>query len=316
MSETEQTPENDIQFSPGSLLKQAREAAGISIEEVMQQLKLTRQTVIAIEGDDYSSDLPATFYRGYLRNYAELLKIDDDDIVANFDNYCKRNNLFSKAEQSLATIELEKPINSSNWLMKSFTALIVLLLVFGAYYLLVEQKVWQQLTSSLSDPGEQTHSVSETDNSELLLPISGDSPDSASDTESTNEPAAELTAWQEEQNTGLSDDELSSENLNLQQAETSSEVTAKENTQPTASAPSGELVLVFSDDCWVRITDANGKVLALGIKKTGTSMSLSGPAPIELTLGKPSAVQLSYQNEPIDLSSYPDTRAARLTLGN
>lgn len=147
MSESEQTPENDIQFSPGSLLKQAREAAGISIEEVMQQLKLTRQTVIAIESDDYSSDLPATFYRGYLRNYAELLKLDDDDIVENFDNFCKRNNLFAKTEQSLATIELEKPINSSNWLVKIFTALIVLILLLGAYYLLVEKKVWQQLTS-------------------------------------------------------------------------------------------------------------------------------------------------------------------------
>lgn len=316
MSETDQTPDNEIQFSPGSLLKQAREAAGISIEEVMQQLKLTRQTVIAIESDDYSSDLPATFYRGYLRNYAELLKMDDDDIVENFDNFCKRNNLFAKAEQSLATIELEKPINSSNWLVKSFTALIVLILLFGAYYLLVEKKVWQQLTSSLNSSEGQVESISETGDSELLLPISESTSDSADDsTQSIGEQTSELTNPQEDQKVSLSDNELSSESLNLQE-DASNAALAEESAQSEAVASNGELVLVFSDDCWVRITDANGKVLALGIKKGGTSMTLSGPTPYELTLGKPSAVQLSYQNEPIDLSSYPDTRAARLTLGN
>lgn len=316
MSETDQTPDKEIQFSPGSLLKQAREAAGISIEEVMQQLKLTRQTVIAIESDDYSSDLPATFYRGYLRNYAELLKMDDDDIVENFDNFCKRNNLFAKAEQSLATIELEKPINSSNWLVKSFTALIVLILLSGAYYLFVEKKVWQQLTSSLNSSEGQVESISEAGDSELLLPISENTSDSADDsTKPIGEQTSELTNPQEDQKVSLSDSELSSENLNLQE-DASNETLAEDSAQPEIVASNGELVLVFTDDCWVRITDANGKVLALGIKKGGTSMTLSGPTPYELTLGKPSAVQLSYQNEPVDLSSYPDTRAARLTLGN
>ncbi|WP_018624415.1 RodZ domain-containing protein [Kangiella aquimarina] len=316
MSESEQTPENDIQFSPGSLLKQAREAAGISIEEVIQQLKLTRQTVLAIESDDYSSDLPATFYRGYLRNYAELLKLDDNDIVENFDNFCKRNNLFVKAEQSLATIELEKPINSSNWLVKIFTALIVLILLLGAYYLLVEKKVWQQLTSSLNSSEGQVESISDSPNSELLLPISENSSGSADDSlQTVGEQTSEQTNAQEDQRVSLSESELSSESLNLQ-GDASNEALAEESAQPESVASNGELVLVFSDDCWVRITDANGKVLALGIKKGGTSMTLSGPTPYELTLGKPSAVQLSYQNEPIDLSSYPDTRAARLTLGN
>lgn len=232
MSESEQTPENDIQFSPGSLLKQAREAAGISIEEVIQQLKLTRQTVLAIESDDYSSDLPATFYRGYLRNYAELLKLDDNDIVENFDNFCKRNNLFVKAEQSLATIELEKPINSSNWLVKIFTALIVLILLLGAYYLLVEKKVWQQLTSSLNSSEGQVESISDSPNSELLLPISENSSGSADDSlQTVGEQTSEQTNAQEDQRVSLSESELSSESLNLQ-GDASNEALAEESAQP------------------------------------------------------------------------------------
>ncbi|HEY9030849.1 MAG TPA: RodZ domain-containing protein [Kangiella sp.] len=309
MSETDQTLEQDVQFSPGSLLKQARERAGISIEDVVQKLKLTRQTVISIESDDYSADLPATFYRGYLRNYAELLKLDDDDIVENFDNFCKRNNLFTQNEQSLATIELEKPLTSSNWMIKTVTTLLILLVLLGLYYLLVEKKIWQQFTSSTPSISEQKTilTLGQNEEGDLLLsePATSDSANDLAD-------SADL-----QEQTTVSEDDISE----LAPAEESAVATLPEGTSniasdSTKSGAGGDLVLVFSDDCWVRITDANGKVLALGIKQGGTSISLSGPTPIELTLGKPSAVQLSYQNEPVDLSSYPDTRAARLTLGN
>lgn len=302
MSETDQTPENDIQFSPGSLLKQARERAGISIDDVSQKLKLTRQTIISIESDDYSTDLPVTFYRGYLRNYAELLNVDDDDVVESFDNYCKRSNLFTNPEHSLATIELEKPLTSGNWMVKVVTTLIVLVLAFSVYYLLVEKKVWQQFTSSVTTSSEE----------ETILPM-GQSEEAAQIAIEQSDALSTDTPPQEQSTAALDDSELSSESLVVEE---SAPAKAAEETVANTAGASGELVLVFSDDCWVRITDANGKVLALGIKKGGTSMSLSGPTPIELTLGKPSAVQLSYQNEPIDLSSYPDTRAARLTLGD
>lgn len=303
MSETEQTPENDIQFSPGSLLKQARERADISIEEVAQKLKLTRQTIISIESDDYSLDLPVTFYRGYLRNYAELLKMDDDDLIENFENFCQRHDLFNNPEQSFATIELEKPLNSGSWLVKIFTTIIVLTLLLGVYYLLVEKKVWQEFTSSVSESSEQESLLSLEQDSGSILPISD---------ETSQQVISDLETGTEEVTSELTDDELSAESL----ASGEPEAVSGPEVATTNTATSGELIFVFSDDCWVRITDANGKVLALGIKKGGTSMSLSGPTPIELTLGKPSAVQLSYQNEPVDLSSYPDTRAARLTLGD
>lgn len=309
MSETDQTLEKDVQFSPGSLLKQARERAGISIEDVVQKLKLTRQTVISIESDDYSGDLPATFYRGYLRNYAELLKMNDDDVIENFDNFCKRNNLFTQSEQSLATIELEKPLTSSNWMIKAVSTLLILLVLLGLYYLLVEKKIWQQFTSSTPVISEQDTILTLGENEEGGLLLSGPA---VSDPGNNS---ADVTDSQEQ--TTATGDDISE----LAPAEESAVTTLPEETSNAVSdnnqsSVGGELVLVFSDDCWVRITDANGKVLALGLKKGGTSISLSGPTPIELTLGKPSAVQLSYQNEPVDLSSYPDTRAARLTLGD
>ena len=80
MTTTEpQTRNNDL--FPGALLKQAREQAGMTIEGVAHELRLTSSQVQALE-DDYYEDMPGTTYvRGYLRSYARLLNIDEEKIL-------------------------------------------------------------------------------------------------------------------------------------------------------------------------------------------------------------------------------------------
>ena len=108
--------------------------------------------------------------------------------------------------------------------------------------------------------------------------------------------------------------------LNLGESDSSeSESVSNEqsNNSPQSQVTSGgSISLSFTGDCWVRVQDASGKVLALGIKSAGTNLQLSGQAPYNLTLGKASAVQLTYNGNAIDLSGYSDERAAKLTLGD
>src|SRR5882672_3992851 len=68
--------------SVGTLLKAAREAAGWSQEAVAQQLKLAPRQVRAIEEDDYARLPGRTFVRGFVRNYARLVNLDPDAVVA------------------------------------------------------------------------------------------------------------------------------------------------------------------------------------------------------------------------------------------
>src|SRR6267378_2207056 len=68
--------------SVGTLLKAAREAAGLTQDAVAQQLKLAPRQVRAIEEDDYARLPGRTFVRGFVRNYARLLRVDADAIVA------------------------------------------------------------------------------------------------------------------------------------------------------------------------------------------------------------------------------------------
>lgn len=65
----------------GALLRAAREAAGLSVEAVAQQLKLSPRQVRALEGDDFAGLPGRTFVRGFVRNYARLLALDAERVL-------------------------------------------------------------------------------------------------------------------------------------------------------------------------------------------------------------------------------------------
>ncbi|MGO0999427.1 helix-turn-helix domain-containing protein [Lysobacter sp. CA196] len=62
--------------SCGARLKQAREAAGLSIEDVAARLKMPSRVVQSLENDDTGSAGAPVFVRGQLRSYARLVGID------------------------------------------------------------------------------------------------------------------------------------------------------------------------------------------------------------------------------------------------
>lgn len=64
------------EISVGSRLRSAREAAGLSFDEVAQALKFSPRQIAALEADDYAALPGATIVRGFVRNYARLLDMD------------------------------------------------------------------------------------------------------------------------------------------------------------------------------------------------------------------------------------------------
>ncbi|GAB4344656.1 MAG: cytoskeleton protein RodZ [Gammaproteobacteria bacterium] len=78
------TPEQPA-VSAGILLREAREAAGLSVAEVAKQLKLKRSVIEALERDDYKALPSALFARGYLKSYAKLMGIPESDVMVTID---------------------------------------------------------------------------------------------------------------------------------------------------------------------------------------------------------------------------------------
>ena len=60
----------------GEQLRRAREAAGLSLDQVAAQLRMPQQVVAALEAEQWSRLGASVFVRGQLRSYARLLKVD------------------------------------------------------------------------------------------------------------------------------------------------------------------------------------------------------------------------------------------------
>jgi cytoskeleton protein RodZ len=70
--------------SIGEQLRQAREARGISIQDVEQATRIRRVFVVALE-EDRLQDLPDPAYvRGFVRNYARFLGLDAEPLVRDY----------------------------------------------------------------------------------------------------------------------------------------------------------------------------------------------------------------------------------------
>lgn len=68
----------------GELLKQAREAKGLSLHEIGLSLKINSKILKAIEDGD-KEQLPAkTFLRGFVQSYANYLKLNVEEVLKNF----------------------------------------------------------------------------------------------------------------------------------------------------------------------------------------------------------------------------------------
>ena len=79
MAETEKT------F--GEILREAREEQGLSHTDVASQLNLRVSLIKDLADNILESHTADVFTRGYVRSYAELLKIDSDKILKIYDDY-------------------------------------------------------------------------------------------------------------------------------------------------------------------------------------------------------------------------------------
>jgi cytoskeleton protein RodZ len=85
---------------------------------------------------------------------------------------------------------------------------------------------------------------------------------------------------------------------------------------PVASAPAGtgHLVLLANAESWIQIKDAGGEQLLKRLVLAGERIALQGALPFKIKLGNASAVQLTYQGKPVDLTEHTRANVARFEL--
>lgn len=115
--------EPDVAASPGELLRRQREAMALSRDEVAEALNLRPAVIDGLERDDYEEVPIATYRRGYLRSYANLLGIDPAPVLAAY-----RARSGGEEQESKVTpvhVVNKPPSKLGAWLFRLATLLVI-----------------------------------------------------------------------------------------------------------------------------------------------------------------------------------------------
>lgn len=322
---TEATQDHQEANSTGARLRNAREQLGLSQQAVAERLCLKVSTVRDIEEDKAPADLASTFLRGYIRSYARLLHIPEEELLPMMAKQAPIRAAKVAPMQSFSLGKRRK--KRDGWLM-SFTWLILFVVIglSGAWWW-QDHKAQQEEITSMAD--QSTSDLNSSDSGSQSISLDTSSANNAPDTTAANANSAPVdtstapapsapaaTPAPVDNNAVVAPSQANVDTAAAAPAApapTSALPTDQANAATTASAQ--DLVMNFSADCWLEVSDATGKKLFSGLQRKGGNLNLSGQAPYKLKIGAPAAVQIQYLGKPVDLSRFIRTnQVARLTL--
>ncbi|WP_417642870.1 cytoskeleton protein RodZ [Enterobacter kobei] len=321
---TEATHDQNETQSTGVRLRSAREQLGLSQQAVAERLCLKVSTVRDIEDDKAPADLASTFLRGYIRSYARLVHIPEEELLPMME---KQAPIRAAKVAPMQTFSLGKRRKKRDGWLTSITWLVffVVLGLTGAWWW-QNHKAQQEEITTMADQSTAELNASNTD--AQSIPLNNDTATPSVDTPTTGTAPADAspqTAATPAPTTSATTDQnavVSPSQANVDPAVTQPQTPAAKalptdqaGVNTTAPADANALTMTFTADCWLEVSDATGKKLFSGIQRSGANLNLAGQAPYKLKIGAPSAVQIQFQGKPVDLSRFIRTnQVARLTL--
>ena len=295
---------------PGGMLKQAREAAGMSRAALAARTRLDVKVIEALEDEAYERLAAAAFIRGYIRSFAKELRIDPIPILNQFENQAHQD------DPALADFSTRSPlqITSSSALIRGISvALVVTILVLVALWW---HHYYQQHAQSAEGLKELTTEEPTAPPPEPGTPLAYNYT-----IVEHSEPAADtVNSWRHQTDGSAAPDEgpmaedTPHESVNTAPAEAAAKTPEAEAPAPTA-ATSGEVELSATSDSWVEVADVAGKRLYFGLIKPGQKVGVSGKAPYDVLIGNSAVVSLVFRGAAYDLKSQSINGVARFSLG-
>jgi cytoskeleton protein RodZ len=298
--------------SPGSMLREARQGLSISQEHIASKLNFKLSLVQAIEEDQFDPKVPVTFNRGYLVNYAKLVSIDAEDVLASYEALdaasIQRSEMLSFSKETSKQAEHSRVMWISYLIAALLIGLTILWWTQQSYQQtdVITQKTLNQKTVDSTQLIKKVEKISESEFNNNS-PITTNNADIMTTENQTNNILSE-------QGTALVDQKKRSQiagNSNFIEAQPSKIIEQKLLDKARLLS---KAVFTFKGDCWVNIYDADNKRVAWGVKKAGYVMTVEGQAPFQVTVGKPELTSIIFNDLPIDMSSYNDGNIAKFTL--
>lgn len=152
----------------GPILREARTKSGKTFEEAVKETKIAKKYLVALENEDFDIFPGETYLLGFLRNYAQFLGLDPDEMVIKYRDY--------KIQEQPAPIEQLTARAKSPKRYLAFLVIFVLLFSITISVLVIGRKEKKSIaegkkpveTSAVKSSGEKVEKVILLDEEETI----------------------------------------------------------------------------------------------------------------------------------------------------
>lgn len=290
----------------GRLLRQAREARRLSVEDIAQALKLTPKQVVAIERDEFDLLPGKTFARGFVKNYARLLQVDPAPLLTAVDAHVAGGEVDLRPLSNAAG-RMPASSSASGVPRVLLAGLVIAALALGVGVYLER---FGPLVGSWQAPGSDRPAPFTVDATPSAPPSPeiSNSPPEASGSPASNPTVAVTPA--------AGPSVVPEAAAPAAPVEVPAVTPATESAAPTlpTAASMRRLSFRFDKESWVEIRDGLGKTLVSRLNSPGSTLDVEGQGPFALVVGNSASVQLKLDDQVVDLKPHTSVSVARFRL--
>lgn len=297
--------------SAGTLLRQAREAAGLHIAALAVSLKVPVKRIEALEADRFELLLDAVFVRALASSVCRTLKVDPSLIL-------QRLPKSNPAKPARTSVAINTPFRAPGdgpgptvWTYLSRPAALAgLMLLLGALVLIFLPAISSVVHEIKSDSALKTGQVEST-------PAAGTTASAALEAAAFPSGAA-ITAAMPSNEANPPTSSLATA-AQVVPAATSTSL-AELLTPPAgaasgaASSPVGIVVFKASGASWVEVTDVKGTVVLRRTLAAGDVAAASGALPMTAVVGRADVTEVKVRGKAFDMASYAKDNVARFEV--
>ena len=259
----------------GRELAAAREARGLAVADVAQQLKFSPRQLGALEQEQFDALPGATFTRGMVRSYARLLKLDPEPLVQRIAGLCEIPDSSRLAERYHQPVPFSDSARRSTFVYLA-VSLGVLVLVGAVVY------QWhQERTAAARKATTLVAKLKPAPREARPAPVVAPA--------TPVQPVVQEKVVAEQQ-----------------------PVAAAAPAPRPAGGP--RLVVRTEGEAWIEIKDSADRMLVSSLNPPGSERVVRGRPPYSLVIGNASQVSVTYNDKPIDLAPHTRQDVARFTL--
>lgn len=328
-AEGQKEPQDQRRASaPGAQLATQREAMGLSVEQIADQLKLAPRQVVALEQGDYASLPNMAVTRGFIRAYAKVVRLDPAPLVAQIEVApavpaaehapVRREKMpTSFSESRFPTLTERRGSKPTGWIVGGVVVVLAVAAAAGA---------WQAglIPADLLQPKQAAVETVQPAAGTVTAPLQAPNVPLVSPPPSPDNTAPLVTA--PATGTVTAPDATAAAPAPAAAATTATTVApavAPAVTPPAATpvaaaaaAPAGanQLVLTVTEDSWIEIRRPGASSLIARLVKAGSTETFDIDRQSTLIVGKPDGVRATLRGEPVALPKVANGTISRVQI--